>query len=289
MPDGFDQGERLIDGRQALKQDEARFVDRHQPECHFTDNAERAFAADEEVHGIAAGREAVADRVLGAGLRDGRQVHRARLAAIDESESIAVCAIDAASKRQRAPGRELHGEPGHPVARGTEPERARTGGIGGDHAANRGAGLGRIERQRPARRPRGKFRLQVSQRRAGERADGGWSGVQIDLDHATQPRHGDEVRRSVRNGAAHDARSRTAHGDAMSVRGMPPQHRAQLVERGRLSHRSHAGGDHPRFVVQQIGDRGRVRGQPQARRSGGDRAGVRSRASRSPLHVGSGW
>jgi hypothetical protein len=199
-PEGLDEREGLIGGRQTLKECETRLVDRHQPERHLTHAAERALAADEEIHGVAAGLEPVADRVLRAGLREAGQAHRAWLTTLGDCQSIAFGAIDTASKRQRASGRELHGEPDHPVARSAEAEGPRSGRVGFDHAAHRRTSLGRVERQLPTRCLRGELGLQIAQRRAGEHPDGGRRGVQLAPDDAAQAQHRHEVRRCVGHG-----------------------------------------------------------------------------------------
>ena len=151
-------------------------------------------------------------------------MHGARPDSFVEGQGIAVGAIDATLKRERAPGRELHGEPGDPFPGGAKAESPRTGGVGGDHPAHRGAGLGRVERQRQIGCARGELRLQLAQRRAGERADGGRCGAQVELHHTTQTGHRYEVSRGVRDRAPDDARAGAAHSDAVPVCRVPAQY-----------------------------------------------------------------
>jgi hypothetical protein len=151
-----------------------------------------------------------------------------------------------------------------PRASGTEAEAARAGGVGGHHAAHRRAGLGGIERQGPTLRACRQIRLQLAQRGAGQYAHGGRRRRQVQRGDATQPRQRDEVRRRVGHRAAGDARAGAAHGDRVSVPGVPAQDRPQLVDGGRLGHRRHAGRRQARLVAQQVGDLGGGRGEPEA-------------------------
>ena len=196
-------------------------------------------------------------------------------------------AIAAAAERQGPAGRQLHGESHHPVAGRAEAQRPRPGGIGRHHPAHRRAGLGGIERQRPAGRVRGQVRLQVAQRRPGQGAHGRWIPVQIERHHSPHPRHRDEVRGAVGHRAAGHAGARTAHGDPVPVGRMPPQHLAQLVHRGRFGHRHHRRRRQPGLVAQQIGDVGQRRGEAKARRRSGGRHRP-GRAPRGPRHLSRG-
>ena len=124
---------------------------------------------------VAAGREAVADRVLGVRLGNGRQVRGAAVVAVHHRDRVAVGAVDAAASCRVRPEASSTVRPTDPVARGAEAEGARAGGIGRHHAAHRGAGLGRVERQREAGCRRGEPGLQLAQAwcRRGRAPSGG--------------------------------------------------------------------------------------------------------------------
>ncbi len=230
---------------------------RRQAQDHFADDAERAFAADEEIEDVSAGREAVADGVLGVRLRDGRQMRGTPLVAVDERDGVALGAVGATAQLERAARGELHGQPFDPVARGSETESARAGGVGRHHAAERGARFGGVERQRPAgraRRPAAPAAHAASCRPA-PRTMGG-----VDCrSRSTMPRearHRDQVRRG--SGTAPPATPVRAPLTVTRCRSAACQreHLAQLGQRDRLGHRGHAGGGQARFVVQQFADLG---------------------------------
>ncbi len=269
----LDQGERLRRRREALQERQPRAGRRHQLEGHVADHAEGAFAADEQVQHVAARHEAVADGVLGVRLGNRRQVRGAAIVPVGQGEGITRRAIAAAAERQGPAGRQLHGEPHHPVARRAEAQRPRPGGVGRHHPAHRRAGFGGIERQRPAGCVRGQVCLQVVQRRPGQGAHGRWIPVQVERHHAPYACHRDEVRGAVGHRTAGHAGARAAHGDPVPVGRMPPQHLAQLVHRGRLGHRHHRRRRHAGLVAQQIGDVGQLRGEAEARRRGGRHTG----------------
>ena len=81
---------------------------------------------------------------------------------------------------QGPPGRQFDGEPDDPVARGAKPVRPRTSGVGSHHAAHRRASFGRVERQRPSRRPGGELSLQFAQGRSAQHADRRRRRCQVD-------------------------------------------------------------------------------------------------------------
>ena len=160
---------------------------------------------------------------------------------------------------------------------------AGAGGIGRHHAAERRARFGGVERQGELWGLRGQGGVQFTQGGAGQHADPGRIGLQVESDDAAQPSHRHEMRGRVGHGAASHAGARAAHGDPMRPIGVPAQHFPQFVHGAGLGHRGHGGGRHPRFVVKQIGRAGRVWREAHACGRGRDRPGQVARVE-NPVH-----